>query len=109
MVKQHRTEYEPLVETEAAVVTTSAAPTPMTVSQDDTHKQTVTAAAGTKQSAIQAAVTTYKGGGTLAALQSAVKSADVAYHRAIIASALATSQPFPLGSLEALRNLGLAA
>jgi hypothetical protein len=81
----------------------------MTAAQDDTHKQNVTTAAGTKQSTIAAAVTTYKAGGTLATLISAVKSADIAFHQSVIASAKANGQPFPAGSLAALQGLGVAA
>jgi hypothetical protein len=38
-----------------------------------------------------------------------VKNADVAYHQAIIASALTNGQPYPAGSAAVLRGLGVAA
>ena len=81
--------------------------TPFTPAQVDTHKQNVTAATGTKQSTIAAAVTTYRGGGTLATLISAVKAADIAYYQSVVASAQTNAQPTG-GALEALKVLGAA-
>ena len=80
---------------------------PATVVQVDTHKQNVTAATGTKQSTIAAAVTTYRGGGTLATLISAVKAADIAYYQSVISSAQSNAQPIG-GAYDALKQLGVA-
>jgi hypothetical protein len=111
---RHRSYDPPQDEPDADVFTQDAEPTepaeeavvtPMTVAQVDTHKQNVTAAAGSKQSTIAAALTTYRGGGTLATLISAVKAADIAYYQAFISSAQTNVQPTG-GALEALRQLG---
>jgi hypothetical protein len=107
--------YDPPPEDEpdADVFTQDAEPveeavvTPTTVAQNDTHKQNVTVATGSKQSSIAAALTTFKGGGTLAALQSAVKNADIAYYQAFISSAQTNAQPIG-GALDALKQLGVA-
>jgi hypothetical protein len=108
---RHKSYDVPSDEPDADVFTQEEAPaeeavvTPLTQAQIDTHKATVTAATGTKQSAIQGAVTTYRGGGTLANLISAVKSADIAYYQAVLASGQANVQPTG-GAAEALHALG---
>jgi hypothetical protein len=87
----------------------SAAPpvvTPFTVSQDDTHKINVVAAAGTKQGSIATALATWKGGGTVAAMATSFKNADIAYHTSVIQSAAANGQPTPVGSFQVLHALG---
>jgi hypothetical protein len=113
MMARHKSYDVPEDEPDADVFTQDAEPTPaeeavvtpMTVAQVDTHKQNVTAAAGSKQSTIAAALTTYRGGGTLTTLISAVKAADIAYYQSVISSAQTNVQPIG-GALEALRQLG---
>jgi len=80
---------------------------PATVVQVDTHKQNVTVATGSKQSSIAAALTTFKSGGTLAALQGAVKTADISYYQSVISSAQSNAQPIG-GAYDALKQLGVA-
>ena len=89
----------------ATAVEPELAPTQQTVAQNDTHKQAVTTATGSKQSSLAAAAAAYKSGGTLATFISSVKSADIAYYQAIVSSAQAQAQPVG-GAIDALKQLG---
>jgi hypothetical protein len=80
---------------------------PLTQAQTDTHKLNVTVATGSKQATIGAAFTTYKGGGSLATLQSAVKTADISFYQSVVSSAQTNAQPVG-GAIEALKQLGVA-
>lgn len=80
-------------------------PIQQTVAQENNHKANVVNATGTQQSTIAAATTTRKGGGSQATYIAAVKSADIAYYQAFIASAQAQNQPVG-GAIDALKTLG---
>jgi hypothetical protein len=103
------TEYEVPSEPEAGAV---AAPTPL-ASPVDTHSANVVSATGSKQSALGSAKQTFFGSpmapSDKVAFAAAAKSADIAFHQSVIASALANSQPFPSGSQAVLRGFGVAA
>ena len=83
-----------------------AAVTPLTPAQDDTHKSNVVAATATKQGSIASAIATFHGGGTVAAMATSFKNADIAYHTSIVQSAAANGQPVPVGSFAVLHALG---
>jgi hypothetical protein len=89
----------------AAEAETVDKPEQMTATQETNHKQAVTSATGNKQTALISATAAYKAGGTLISYIAAVKSADIAYYQAFIASALANNEPAG-GALEALHQLG---
>jgi hypothetical protein len=84
---------------------TNLSPEQQTAAQVDNHKATVVAAVGTMVSSIQAAVTTFKAGGTNAALQTAVKNANVAFYQSVLSSGQTNQQPIG-GALDALHALG---
>jgi hypothetical protein len=99
----HEQDQEPAPEQQAEVA-------PMaTQVQVDTHKQNVIAATSTKQGSIAAAYTTFAGDKNNPNLIANIKNADIAYHQAIITSALANGQPYPSGSAAVLRGFGVAA
>jgi hypothetical protein len=78
-----------------------------TLAQLDTHKANVAVAAATQQNAIQTALGTWKAGGTVAAMATSIKNADIAYHQAIVSSAVANGLPYPTASLAVLRGYGV--
>jgi hypothetical protein len=79
--------------------------------QDNSHKANVVVAAGTLVSTVQAAkqtlVNSPQAPSDAATFRTALKNADVSYHQAIIASAVANAQPAPVGSYAVLRQLGV--
>jgi hypothetical protein len=87
------------------------APEPQTPTQDASHVANVVAATGTRVSTMQAAKLTLTNSAwaasDLATCRTAAKNADIAYHRAIITSAVANQQPAPTGSMQALLALGV--
>src|SRR5262249_13548750 len=63
------------------------------------HDRTCLVAEGTRQTAVAAA----------GASQSAIRTAEITFHRAVVASALANNLPVPTTALTALRELGVNA
>jgi hypothetical protein len=117
---RHSRTYEPPVEDEPDAAPHSsedeagaeaAGVTPLTPGQDNTHATNVAAAAATKQVSVATATTTFQASAMAAAdkatWRTAVRNADIAFHRSIISSALANAQPAPVGSLQVLQNFGV--
>jgi hypothetical protein len=78
-----------------------AAPAPKSAPSGGTavHRDAVRTAEGTRQSAVAAA-------GGIAATQASLRSIDIAFHKAVIASAFANNGGAGIGpSMEALRSL----
>ena len=62
-------------------------------SEHKTHEATCVAAEMTRQSTIGAAKLAYDGGGSLATYNAAIKTAEIAFYRALIASCVANGLP----------------
>jgi hypothetical protein len=71
-------------------------------SENKTHAATCTLSEGTRQNAVAAAIRAGGGSGTVG---SAVKTAEIAHYRRIIASCMANRLPFG-DSTRALKDLG---